>query len=111
MREEQPGESVQAYTITLFVLAGLMVLGAVMHHWMIGRATEEVADVFVFVRNIELVMSLALITVAVLRAMDSPVAATATAAISILMAIWIPFGTGIFIWWLVSVRKREAPSG
>jgi hypothetical protein len=46
--------------------------------------------------------------VVVLRSRRSPLARPATAALNILWAPLIPFGTDLFVWWLVSLRKQEA---
>lgn len=45
--------------------------------------------------------------VVLLRLRRSPLAKSATAAINICWAPIVPFGTALFIWWLVSLRKHE----
>jgi hypothetical protein len=47
------------------------------------------------------------LSVAVLRSLRSPVAEPATVAVSVILLLWLPLGTAAFIYWLVSVRKRE----
>jgi hypothetical protein len=56
---------------------------------------------------IELVICVFALTVAVLRTKRSDLARPTTAAVSILLIIWAPFGTAAFIWWVGWVRKRE----
>jgi hypothetical protein len=56
---------------------------------------------------IELVLGVFALTVAVLRTKRSELARPTTAAVSILLIIWAPFGTAAFIWWIGWVRRRE----
>jgi hypothetical protein len=51
------------------------------------------------------------IAVVVLRSLRSPLATAATATLNILWAPFIPFGTALFVWWLVSLRKQETVEG
>ncbi len=97
---------VKGYTVLLWVFGFFLVVAAVMMHSMSAQE-EESAWVFRMVRNMELVMAAACFLVATLRSIGSRIAGTATTAISIILATYFPFGTAAFIWWLVSVRKRE----
>lgn len=45
---------------------------------------------------------------AALRSAGSPIACTATAATAMLLALWWPVGTLVFLWWWLGVRKRES---
>lgn len=102
---------VNAYTVLLFVYGFVLVLAAIVLHSVAGREPEaEAAWAMRFVRNIEALLAVACLAVATLRSLGSPIAAPATAAISIVLSISFPFGTAAFIWWLVSIRKREAPA-
>jgi len=47
---------------------------------------------------------------AVLRFRKSPYALFATNAISILLVVWIPFGTAASVYWFGWVRKKEKPN-
>jgi membrane associated rhomboid family serine protease len=53
-------------------------------------------------------MGASAMAVVALRARRSPLARPATAALNIAWSIFVPFGTGLFLWWLISVRNREA---
>lgn len=48
------------------------------------------------------------IAVVLLRSRRSPLARSATAAVNIIWAPFLPLGTALFVWWLVSLRKQEA---
>jgi hypothetical protein len=100
---------VNGYTVLLFVYGFVLVLAAVVLHSVAERG-EEPQWAMRFVRNIEAVLAIACLAVAVLRSLGSPVGAPATAAISIVLSISFPFGTAAFIWWLVSIRKQELPA-
>jgi hypothetical protein len=51
------------------------------------------------------------IAVVLFRSHRSPLAKSATAALNILWSPFIPFGTALFVWWLVSLRKEETREG
>ncbi len=52
------------------------------------------------------------LAVAILRSKGSPLARPTTAAVSILLALWLPLGTAMFIWWVAFVRRQESqPAG
>jgi hypothetical protein len=59
------------------------------------------------VRNIEIFLVVLCIGTAVLRAQGARIAPTVTAATSIVLAFGFPLGTAVFLYWLLSVRKRE----
>ncbi len=101
---------VNAYTVLLFVYGFVLVLAAIVLH-SVAKGDVESAWSLRLVRNIEAALALACLAVAVLRSLGSAVAAPATAAISIVLSISFPFGTAAFVWWLVSIRKRERPAG
>jgi hypothetical protein len=46
--------------------------------------------------------------VVVLRVRRSPLARSATAAHNVFWAIFFPFGTALWLWWLLSVRRYES---
>ena len=105
--EEVVGQ-VKGYTVLLWVFGFFLVVSAVTMQSMAAQE-EESAWVFRMVRDIEIAMAVACLLVATLRSIGSRIAGTATTAISIVFAIWFPFGTAAFIWWLVRVRKQEEP--
>lgn len=109
MRGHERPAYVEAYTILLMIVGLFFVLGAVLHQWMIGRTGEDAAWAFRLVRNLEIVIAAAALLVAGFRAFDSRLAPPATAALSIFFALCFPFGTAVFLYWFLSVRKREAP--
>jgi hypothetical protein len=100
---------VNGYTVLLFVYGFVLVLAAIVLHSVAAREGEP-ASALRFVRNIEAVLAVACLAVAVLRSLGSPVGAPATAAISIVLSISFPFGTAAFVWWLVRIRKQEMPA-
>ena len=56
-----------------------------------------------------IVMGAAAMLAAALRLFGAPGARVATRAASFVLILWIPTGTALFVWWLLDVRKREAP--
>lgn len=100
---------VKAYTVALWVFGFFVAIAALIMHTVAAKETEQVW-VFHLVRNIEIAVAVACFAVATLRSIASPAAGTATTALSILLAIWFPFGTALFVWWIASVRKQEAPA-
>jgi len=63
-----------------------------------------------FLQGVELILFAATLWVAILRSRQSPLAGATTAAVSILLIFWVPFGTAMFIWWVGWVRRRERRS-
>lgn len=106
MEDTNEFSHVKSYTTLLWIAGFFMLVAAVLMHTMAQKEENE-AWVFEMVRNIELVMALACFTVATLRSLGSRAAGTATAALSIVLALWVPFGTAIFFWWVFRVRERE----
>jgi hypothetical protein len=103
-----------AYTVCLFIIAGLAAMMVFSHQMMIGMFRQDpAADILIpvlrFVQSVEVILCLACLAVAVLRSKNSPLARPMTAAVSIFLAIWLPFGTAMFIWWLARVRRQERP--
>ena len=106
MNESRTPPLVESYTVVLFVMAVLMVVSAVVMHAVAGES-EKPATMHM-IRNIEIVLAIAVFFVSWLRYTNAPSARIATAVISILFALSIPVGTALFLWWLLSIRKREA---
>ena len=102
-----------SYTVILFVLAGLSLIAAFNHELLIRiTANEVVTPILRFVQAIEAIIFVFALIVAVLRTYRSPLALPTTAAVSILLALWMPFGTAAFIYWVGWVRKYERqPAG
>ena len=105
--EDTTTRYVRSYTAMLMALGLLMALEAVMMHTMSLR--EEDPWTFILVRNLSIFIASVCLLVAALRALESRLAGAATVALGWLMAPCFPVGTAVFIWWLVSVRKREQP--
>ena len=103
MSESMPSRPsyVPAYTVCLFVVSVLAAMTLFSHQMMMEifrqkNGNEILTAVFRFLQ-----------AVGVLRSRKSPLARPTTAAVSILLAVWFPFGTAIFIWWVAWVRRRE----
>jgi hypothetical protein len=82
------------------------------HQMLLALGREEETDgvvtaVLRFVQITELLICIFALAVAVLRTRKSALAGPTTAAVSILLAIWVPLGTAAFIWWIGWVRHRE----
>ena len=107
MASGEATEQVKGYTALLLVFFFGLGTAAMMMHELAGRAEED-AWTLRMVRNFQIAMAAACLAVAVLRSIGSRMAGAATIAISVVLAMWFPVGTAAFIWWLVSVRKREA---
>jgi len=88
-------------------------LAVTMHSIAERIARQEDGEVWAFemVRNLELVIAAACFVVATLRSLESRVAGTATAGLSIALAPFFPFGTVLFIWYVLKVRKIESFGG
>lgn len=95
------------YTTLLLVSGVLLVIGT-MTLFNIAGVYAEVGGALRILAWLEAIQAAGCLLVAALRARGLPVAAPATAAISILLTLWIPLGTAAFVWWLVRVRKDEA---
>ena len=85
-----------------------LVLGAVTTHMVAERQEDPWA--LLLVRNLEIVMATGCLLVSAFRALGSRLAGPATIAVSWILAVWFPFGTAAFIWWMIRVRKREDPA-
>ena len=98
----QPFHPVRGHTIAIALLGVVFLL--------LATPTDEPPEIRLFTVFIFLWLSVAAFAVAALRIRSAPLAVPATAALNIAWAILFPFGTGLFIWWLLSVRKRESLS-
>lgn len=101
-----------AYTVYLYFVAGLALLTVFAHQMLLVSSREDGANGFLtglfrFLQATELAFFLFALTVAVLRSKESVLARPTTAAVSILLVTWFPFGTAAFIWWVGWVRRRE----
>jgi hypothetical protein len=110
--ENNPPRYVASYTTALF-LVGLLALAMIFSHQMLIRILqprhhrEVVIIALRFVQAIEMIVCICAFLLAYLRAKRSPIAATLTPAASIFLALWLPIGTIVFLWWLLSIRPRE----
>ncbi|HRX86008.1 MAG TPA: hypothetical protein P5572_13395 [Phycisphaerae bacterium] len=109
---QRPTPYHEGFTIALFVIAGLAAMMAYSHQMIIGlTAGDEGADairiVLRFLQAIEVIYAAAGIAVGCLRAYRAPLARPLTAALSILLIVWVPFGTALFVWWLLRVRAHD----
>lgn len=110
--DEHRPRYVSAYTVCLYVIGGLALMMVFSHQLVVEFLEEEEEDhvlmvVLRFVQAIEVIVFVYAVTVATLRAKNSPLAAPTTTALSILLVFWPPWGTAVFIWWVGWVRRRE----
>lgn len=98
---------VTGFTALLLLSGVLLFIGSVMAFNLAGVYVEVALELRIIAWT-EAIQAAGCLFVAALRARGLPVAAPATAAISILLILWIPLGTAAFVWWLVSVRQQEA---
>ncbi len=103
---------VVAYTVCLFIVSALAAMTVFAHQMFIEMFRQEDESeipiaIFHFLQAVEVILCIATLAVGVLRSRMSPLAGPTTVAVSILLAIWVPFGTAMFIWWVVWVRRQE----
>ena len=99
---------VAAYTFVLF-LAGVTLLTI---SWVLSdyaAAAKLAPDLVPYVVVCHVVMGATALLGTALRLFRASGARIATRIASLLLILWIPTGTALFVWWLVDVRKREAP--
>ncbi len=101
-----------AYTVCLFIVSALAAMMVFSHQMFIVMWRQEDGGeipiaIFRFLQAVEVILCLAALAVGVLRSRKSALAKPTTAAVSILLAFWAPFGTAMFIWWVAWVRRRE----
>jgi hypothetical protein len=93
-----------AHTVAVFLLAALLASFGLGN--LFAESTYP-AEYRSWIIAFELYVASIAVVVSVLRIVKSPIALDATAALNLLWALLFPFGTALFIWWLVSVRRRE----
>ena len=103
---------VVTYTVCLFVVSALSAMMVFAHQMFIEMIRQEDEGeipiaLFRFLQAVDVILCLATLAVGVLRSRQSPLAGPTTAAVSILLVMWLPFGTAMFIWWVVWVRRQE----
>lgn len=115
MNNERP-QFVMAYTVVLFLVGGFALMSLASHTFFLIPLMKEDPDhepiviyVMHFVQAVEAILVVLCFAVGVLRAYRSRIAAPTTAALSILLIFWLPFGTAAFIYWVGWVRRREKP--
>ena len=104
-----------AYTVCLYVIGVLSLMMIFSHQMLLTIMQESDGDVLLtavlrFLQIIEAIIFSSALVVAILRSKNSPLAKPTTAALSILLVLWVPFGTIAFIWWLGWIRLRERNS-
>ena len=99
---------VAAYTLVLFV-AGviLLTIGWVLSDYPASGDLARRLVPYMVVWHV--VMGAAAMLAAALRVFRAPGARVATRAAGLVLILWIPTGTALFVWWLLDVRHREAP--
>jgi hypothetical protein len=98
---------VTGYTLAL-VVSGILLAFGTMTLFGFAGVYAEAGWALRILAWLEAIQAAGCLLVAALRARGSAVAAPLTAAISILLSLWIPLGTAAFIWWLMRVRQEEA---
>jgi len=97
---------VKGYTVLLWLFGFVLAYGAMTFHTLADGESGD-ARAFEMIGNSLALVAVGCLVVAAVRSMNFRVAGTATAAISIILALSFPLGTAMFLWWLLSVRKRE----
>jgi hypothetical protein len=100
---------VRGYTLALGIAAAFFALGAVS---MFAGAENPALDPMArWASVLAARMSVAIAVIAgfvtYLRARESAYAPGATAALNVVLALFFPFGTAVFLYWLLAIRKRE----
>ena len=100
---------VRGYTVALFVLAAIFVVSslAIFSFRDAPTTPPETRWNFTFTGQLELFLAAITSLVATLRVKRSQFAYLATAALSCFLAIFVPIGTGYFLYWLLRVRRLE----
>lgn len=104
---------VRGYTLALGITAAFFALCAVTLFAGPENPTLDPLARWASVLAARMSVAIAVIAafVTYLRARESAYAHGATAAFNVLLAVYFPFGTAAFLYWLLAIRKRErAPS-
>ncbi len=114
--DEAVGRSfVRAYTLALFVVALLAAMVAWIEVGVIDELEAEGRALWVVVVRVDQVIALVLSPLSLLtvfaRFRGWPVAHSLTRIVSIALAIVVPIGTALFVYWLFWVRKQETRVG
>lgn len=98
-----------AYTIALIVCGVLSLLSAFVHQLVIEGSSgpEQQVTILRAIQAVEVAVAITAIGAAVVRVLRVPWASKATLFASSLLAILVPVGTAVFLWWVLSVRRRE----
>ncbi|MHC4452519.1 MAG: hypothetical protein ACYS0E_20645 [Planctomycetota bacterium] len=103
----RPGELSKGYTRALVLVGFSLVLFAATLHDPDAFA-EDLRRTMILVQRCDVVLAVACLVVAGLRAAGSRFALPATAAVSPLLLFVLPLGTAASIWWMIRVRGTEA---
>ena len=100
---------VPGYTVALGAIAALFLVGALSLASITGNPELDEDLLWMYELSARVGLALAAITalVVALRVRESRYAPSATAILSVFLVLYVPFGTAAFIYWVVSVRKRE----
>ena len=103
---------VSSYTVCLLVVGVLALIIGFSHQMFVTLMPQQgnaqiVIAVLRLCQAIEIIVFVTATTAGVLRAKATELALPTTAAASILLAFWPPIGTAVFVWWMLSIRKKE----
>ena len=105
---------VRAYTIVLLCTAVLVVGVGVFESFAIPRLEARgetwIADLLRIDRAIAFLLAPMALMTALGRRRGRPWSRPMTAVTSVAMALIVPVGTAVFLYWLIRVRPREASS-
>jgi succinate-acetate transporter protein len=104
-----------SFTVCLYVTSMLAAMMIFSHQIIIVSLLEKHGDsiAITVIRSLqafEAILAVACLATAILRSKESASASHLTAAVSIVLIFWCPFGTAIFLWWVISIRRRERPA-
>ena len=104
-----PSQISQAYSVVLVLLAAwhLLSLGVRFVARGVAAATHAQAAVSWYTGVLFAILAISCLLVVHLRRQRSPYALPGTTALSVWLAIDLPFGTAAFLYWLLRVRRYE----
>lgn len=107
METVAPDQVSRTYTILLSVYGGLSLLLALALGLAAPSLGGELQPQLLFSSYIHLVFGIAAILVALLRQIRGAASLPVSNALSIALAIELPLGTALFVYWMAKVRKAE----
>jgi hypothetical protein len=105
----ESGQFSRAYTAILFAYGCLSLLLAAGLNTAIPNLESDVQPSLVFSVHIHVLFGIAAILIGLLRLLKGAASLPASDALSMALAMELPIGTAIFLFWLIRIRPRESP--